>query len=88
MKLFIEESNPRFEFGNGLAIARMSDEELVNEINKLDYYDADLLRDLCYRADLVNDTNNLFDKYCACDDVDEAMDICYKAADILGLDLD
>lgn len=77
--------NERFDFSigdhyNSAWIAGLTDSELADEINALDCYDGDLMRDLCYRA-------NLLDEYCEADS-DTVMGICYKAAKILGVEID
>ncbi len=75
-------TNERFDITfDPTYIAGLSDKELVDKINKLAFYDGDLMRDLCYRADLL-------DEYCEADDTGEAIEICIKAAEILGFEID
>lgn len=86
MKGMIGMTNERFDSSIGehyspTYIAGLSDKELADEINKLDFYDGDLLRDLCYRADLL-------DEYCETNGVGEAAEICEKAAKILEVEID
>ena len=59
-------------------ICRLSDEELAEEIRKSPEWDADLLRDLCYRADMV-------DEWEAAEDNFES--VAFAAAEKLGLDI-
>ena len=78
-------TNERFdnslgEHYNPVYIAGMSDQELADKINELDCYDRDLMRDLCYRQDML-------DEYCNADS-DTVFDICYAAAEKLGVEID
>ena len=68
------------EHYNPVYIAGLSDQELADKINELDCYDGDLIRDLCYRADML-------DEYCNADS-DTVFDICYAAAKKLGVEID
>lgn len=61
-------------------IAGLSDQELADKINELDCYEPSLMRDLCYRADML-------DEYCDADG-DTVFDICYAAAEKLGVEID
>lgn len=57
----------------------LSDEELAAEIKELDYWDYDLCRDLCYRADML-------DEFMATEkDFDE--ELLQKAAEKLGVEI-
>lgn len=63
-------------------ICSLSDEELAKEIRELPEWDDDLLRDLCWRADLIEEWAN--------PGVDEGYDymaIAYKAAEKLGVEI-
>lgn len=61
-------------------IAAMSDAELAQEIRSLDFWDTDLLRDLCWRADLIDEWEEA--------DGDNFEYIAYKAAEKLGVEID
>lgn len=63
-------------------LVSLSDEELAAALREEN--DGDLLRDLLYRADLL-------DEYDAMDEHEQEMhgwDLIYKAADILGVEID
>lgn len=60
-------------------ICSLSDEELAAEIRSLDSWDADLCRDLCYRASLL-------DEWCDAD-ADDAEKLIYAAAEKLGVEI-
>ena len=57
----------------------LSDEELGSEIRSLDSWDVDLGRELCYRADLL-------DEWCKAD-ADDTEKLIYTAAEKLGVEL-
>lgn len=61
-------------------ICSLSDDELADEINKLNYWDTNLIRDLCWRADITDE------------EWDEAIDdfepLIRKAAQILDVEID
>lgn len=61
-------------------IAAMSDAELSQEIRSLGFWDTDLLRDLCWRAGLIDEWEEA--------DGDNFEDIAYKAAEKLGVEID
>lgn len=61
-------------------LCSLPDEELVSEIRSLASWDADLCRELCYRADLL-------DEWCDAGE-DYAERLLYIAAERLGLRLD
>lgn len=56
----------------------LSDEELAEEIRKAQEWDADLLRDLCYRADML-------DEWEAAEDDFE--NVAFAAAEKLGVEI-
>lgn len=56
----------------------LSDEELAAEIKELDYWDYDLCRDLCYRADML-------DEFMATEEGNE--ELLLKAAEKLGVEI-
>ena len=57
----------------------LSDAELAQEIKDFDFWDTGLLRELCWRADLIDEWEEADDNY---------MDIAYKAAEKLGVEID
>ena len=59
-------------------ICMLSDEELAEEIRKSPEWEEDLLRDLCYRADMLDEWE------AAGDDFDS---VAFAAAEKLGLDI-
>lgn len=59
-------------------VCGLSDEELAEEIRKVPEWDADLLRDLCYRA-------NMLDEWEAAEDNFES--IAFAAAEKLGVEI-
>lgn len=61
-------------------LCSLSDDELVSEIRSLDSWDVDLCRELCYRADLL-------DEWCEAD-ADDTEKLIYTAAERLGVSLD
>lgn len=61
-------------------LCSLSDDELASEIRSLDSWDADLCRELCYRADLL-------DEWCEAD-ADDTEKLIYTAAERLGVRLD
>ena len=56
----------------------LSDEELAKEIRKLGEWDPDLLRDLCWRAGIIEEWEE------AGDDFEE---VAFKAAEKLGVEI-
>ena len=58
----------------------MSDAELSQEIRSLGFWDTDLLRDLCWRAGLIDEWEEA--------DGDNFEDVAYKAAEKLGVEID
>lgn len=77
--------NERFSNETGCHISPahlcgLSVEELAAEIRSLDSWDADLCRELCYRADLL-------DEWCEAD-ADDTEKLIYKAAEKLGVEID
>ena len=63
---------------NSAWICMLSDDELAEEIRKVPEWDADLLRDLCYRADMLDEWE------AAGDDFES---VAFAAAEKLGLDI-
>ena len=59
-------------------ICSLSDEELAKEIRELGEWDPDLLRDLCWRADIIEEWDEAEDDFEA---------VAYKAAEILGAEI-
>ena len=59
-------------------ICSLSDEELAKEIRKLNEWDPDLLRDLCWRAGIIEEWEE------AGDDFEE---VAFKAAEKLGVEI-
>ena len=59
-------------------ICSLSDEELAKEIRELGEWDTDLLRDLCWRADIIEEWDEAEDDFEA---------VAYKAAEILGVEI-
>ena len=59
-------------------ICCLSDEELAKEIRELGEWDTDLLRDLCWRADIIEEWDEAEDDFEA---------VAYKAAEILGVEI-
>ena len=59
-------------------ICSLSDEELAKEIRELGEWDTDLLRDLCWRADIIEEWDEADDDFEA---------VAYKAAEILGVEI-
>ena len=59
-------------------ICCLSDEELAKEIRKLNEWDPDLLRDLCWRAGIIEEWEE------AGDDFEE---VAFKAAEKLGVEI-
>ena len=59
-------------------ICSLSDEELAKEIRELGEWDPDLLRDLCWRADIIEEWDEAEDDFEA---------VAYKAAEILGVEI-
>ena len=59
-------------------ICMLSDEELAEEIRKSPEWEEDLLRDLCYRADMLDEWE------AAGDDFES---VAFAAAEKLGLDI-
>lgn len=58
--------------------AQMTDKELAEEINSYGYWDAEMVKELCYRAGLK-------DEYTNSEDIEP---VVYKAAQILNVELD
>ena len=58
-------------------LCSLSDEELAKEIRDLNEWDPDLLRDLCWRADIIEEWDEAEDDFEA---------VAYKAAEILGVE--
>ena len=59
-------------------LCSLSDEELAKEIRELGEWDPDLLRDLCWRADIIEEWDEAEDDFEA---------VAYKAAEILGVEI-
>lgn len=59
-------------------VCSLSDEELAQEIRKLNEWDTDLLRDLCWRADIIEEWDEADDNF---------ESVAYKAAEILGVEI-
>ena len=59
-------------------LCSLSDEELAKEIRELGEWDTDLLRDLCWRADIIEEWDEAEDDFEA---------VAYKAAEILGVEI-
>ena len=59
-------------------ICGLSNEELAREIREATEWDIDLLRDLCWRADIIEEWDESGDDYA---------DVAYKAAEILGVEI-
>lgn len=59
-------------------LCSLSDEELAKEIRKLGEWDPDLLRDLCWRAGIIEEWEE------AGDDFEE---VAFKAAEKLGVEI-
>lgn len=57
-------------------LVSLSDEELAKEIRDAESWDADLLRELCYRADMIDEWDN-----------EESESVAYRAAEILGVEI-
>lgn len=64
----------------------LSDDDLASVINGLDFYDADLLRELVWRADRIKD--GLFKAYVDAEEWDDAIPIIKRAAEVLGIKID
>lgn len=62
-------------------ICGMSDEELAAEIKSADEWDVNLLRDLCYRADMLLE-------WSVTDDIGDGFKAACEAAKILGVDIE
>lgn len=60
-------------------LCRLSDEELAQEIRDSSEWDIDLLRDLAWRADLIDEWENA--------DEDTYEELAYKAAEVLGVEI-
>ena len=58
----------------------LSDAELVREIKNSDSWDMDLLRELCWRAGLIDEWEE--------SDGDTFEDVAFKAAEKLGVEID
>ena len=59
-------------------LCSLSDEELAKEIREIGEWDTDLLRDLCWRADIIEEWDEAEDDFEA---------VAYKAAEILGVEI-
>lgn len=59
-------------------LCELSDEDLAQKIRDLNEWDPDLLRDLCWRADIVDEWD------AAGDDFES---VAYRAAEILGVEI-
>ena len=59
-------------------ICGLSDEELAQKIRELGEWDTDLLRDLCWRADIIEEWDEAEGDFEA---------VAYKAAEILGVEI-
>ena len=59
-------------------ICNLSDEELAEKIRESAEWDTDLLRDLCWRADIIEEWDEAGDDFEA---------VAYKAAEILGVEI-
>lgn len=78
-------SYSRFEgyFGyeyNPSYLVSLSDEELASEIKMLGYWHYDLCRDLCWRADMI-------DEFMASDDEGFDEELLHRAAEKLGVEI-
>lgn len=63
---------------NPEVLCDMTDEELAKAIRDLSYWDEDLVRDLCWRADIPDEEYNA---------AESPEDIVYKAAEILHVEI-
>ena len=59
-------------------ICGLSDEELAQKIRELNEWATDLLRDLCWRADIIEEWDETGDDF---------ETVAYKAAEILGVEI-
>lgn len=59
-------------------LCRLSDEELAQEIRNNPEWDIDLLRDLAWRADLIEEWENAGENF---------EEVAYKAAEVLGVEI-
>ena len=59
-------------------ICELSDEELAEKIREATEWDIDLLRDLCWRAGIIEEWDESRDDY---------VEVAYKAAEILGVEI-
>ena len=59
-------------------ICNLPDEELAEKIRESAEWDTDLLRDLCWRADIIEEWDEAGDDFEA---------VAYKAAEILGVEI-
>ena len=59
-------------------ICSLSNEELAREIREATEWDIDLLRDLCWRADIIEEWDEAEDDY---------VEVAYKAAEILRVEI-
>ena len=59
-------------------ICGLSDEELAEKIREATEWDIDLLRDLCWRAGIIEEWDESGDDY---------VEVAYKAAEILGVEI-
>ena len=63
---------------NPVYICGLSDEELAEKIREATEWDIDLLRDLCWRAGLIEEWDESGDDY---------VEVAYKAAEILEVEI-
>ena len=59
-------------------ICSLSDEELAKEIRELGEWDTDLLRDLCWRAGIIEEWEEAEDNF---------EEVAFKAAEKLGVEI-
>ena len=59
-------------------ICSLSDEELAEKIRESNEWDTDLLRDICWRADIIEEWDSAEDDFEV---------VAYKAAEILGIEI-
>ena len=59
-------------------ICGLSEEELAEKIRESNEWDTDLLRDLCWRADIIEEWDEAGDDF---------ETVAYKAAEILGVEI-
>ena len=59
-------------------ICGLSDEELAEKIRESNEWDIDLLRDLCWRADIIEEWDTAEDDF---------ETVAYKASEILGVEI-